>query len=69
MENCIRGDREPKPVVELEYTFPHGMPGHPNGFYDTSVNDLAYADPAVVPDKKKAGLLSIRTTGFSLAQL
>jgi len=40
-------------VVELEYTFPHGLPGHRNGFYDATVNDLAFADPAVVADKKK----------------
>lgn len=58
MENCIREDREPRPVVELEYTFPHGMPGHANGFYDATVNDLAFADPARGADKKKvcAGL-------------
>jgi hypothetical protein len=34
------------------------MPGHRNGFYDATVNDLAYADPAMVSDKSKmsAGL-------------
>jgi hypothetical protein len=53
LENCIREDREPKPVVELEHTFHHGMPGHPNGFYDATVNDLAFADPAKVFDKRK----------------
>lgn len=53
LENCIREDREPKPLVELEYKFTHGLPGQRNGFYDATVNDLVFADPAVTADKRK----------------
>ena len=62
LDGCRRADREPKPLVEMAHKFPHGVPGRPNGRYDATVSDLAFAAPAADKGKVSEGLWTGRNS-------
>ena len=46
----------------MAHKFPHGVPGRPNGRYDATVSDLAFAAPAADKGKVSEGLWTGRNS-------